>query len=93
TLCKDNLLFDEEFEDISSLDPPELTPVIDESTLLVTLPLPCTDVLGDDIVDIDLLFGEQLEILSMGDRENDFNPIRDIEELERLLANVPVPVP
>ncbi|GKE80364.1 hypothetical protein Tco_1550364 [Tanacetum coccineum] len=39
TLCYDNLLFDEEFEDISSLDPPELTPVIDESSLLVT-PLP-----------------------------------------------------
>ncbi|GJZ66113.1 hypothetical protein Tco_0622809 [Tanacetum coccineum] len=36
TLCNDNLLFDEEFEDISSLDPPESTPVIDESTLLVT---------------------------------------------------------
>ncbi|GJZ24683.1 hypothetical protein Tco_0562142 [Tanacetum coccineum] len=39
TLCYDNLIFDKEFEDISSLDPPELTPVIDESTLLVT-PLP-----------------------------------------------------
>ncbi|GJW77839.1 hypothetical protein Tco_0139521 [Tanacetum coccineum] len=49
TLCYDNPLFDEEFEDISSLDPPELTPVIDEPTLLVTLPLPCTDVLGDAI--------------------------------------------
>ncbi|GJT32810.1 hypothetical protein Tco_0923229 [Tanacetum coccineum] len=54
TLCYDNPLFDEEFEDISSLDPPELTPVIDEPTLLVTLPLPCTDVLGDAIVDIAL---------------------------------------
>ncbi|GJU49808.1 hypothetical protein Tco_1219363 [Tanacetum coccineum] len=39
TLCYDNPLFDEEFEDISSLDPPESTPVIDETTLLVT-PLP-----------------------------------------------------
>ncbi|GJX83010.1 hypothetical protein Tco_0332491 [Tanacetum coccineum] len=39
TLCYDNPLFDEEFEDISSLDPPESTPVIDESSLLVT-PLP-----------------------------------------------------
>ncbi|GJW39552.1 hypothetical protein Tco_0065397 [Tanacetum coccineum] len=39
TLCNDNPLFDEEFEDISSLDPPESTLVIDESTLLVT-PLP-----------------------------------------------------
>ncbi|GJW65333.1 hypothetical protein Tco_0117217 [Tanacetum coccineum] len=36
TLCYDNLLFDEEFEDISSLDPPELTLIIDESSLLVT---------------------------------------------------------
>ncbi|GKE16614.1 hypothetical protein Tco_1424191 [Tanacetum coccineum] len=36
TLCYDNLLFDEEFEDISSLDPTELTPVIDETSLLVT---------------------------------------------------------
>ncbi|GJV55674.1 hypothetical protein Tco_1456679 [Tanacetum coccineum] len=38
TLCYNNLLFDEEFGDISSLDPPESTPVIDESSLLVTLP-------------------------------------------------------
>nr|GEV37939.1 NAC domain-containing protein [Tanacetum cinerariifolium] len=36
TLCYDNSLFDEEFEDISSLDPPESTPVINESSLLVT---------------------------------------------------------
>ncbi|GJZ89947.1 hypothetical protein Tco_0661874 [Tanacetum coccineum] len=36
TLCNDNPLFDEEFIDISSLDPPESTPVIDKSTLLVT---------------------------------------------------------
>nr|GEW03348.1 NAC domain-containing protein [Tanacetum cinerariifolium] len=36
TLCYDNLLFDEEFEDISSMDPLESTPVIDESILLVT---------------------------------------------------------
>ncbi|GJR78220.1 hypothetical protein Tco_0149005 [Tanacetum coccineum] len=39
TLCNDNLVFDEEFEDISSLDPPKTTPVIDDSTLLVTPPL------------------------------------------------------
>nr|GEV07331.1 NAC domain-containing protein [Tanacetum cinerariifolium] len=39
TLCYDNPLIDEEFEDISSLDPPESTLVIDESSLLVT-PLP-----------------------------------------------------
>ncbi|GKC88786.1 hypothetical protein Tco_1149435 [Tanacetum coccineum] len=40
TLCNDNPLFDEEFKDISSLDPPPVsTLVIDESSLLVT-PLP-----------------------------------------------------
>ncbi|GKA23583.1 hypothetical protein Tco_0709616 [Tanacetum coccineum] len=39
TLCYDNPLFDEEFEDISSMEPPESNPVIDESSLLVT-PLP-----------------------------------------------------
>ncbi|GJX54056.1 hypothetical protein Tco_0282425 [Tanacetum coccineum] len=93
TLCNDNPLFDEEFEDISSLDLHKLTPVIDESTLLVTLPLPCTDVLGDAIVDINLLLGEQLDTLSTGDREINFNPSRDIEELERLLADDPIPVP
>ncbi|GKA13411.1 hypothetical protein Tco_0693057 [Tanacetum coccineum] len=38
TLCYDNLLFDDEFEDISSLDPLESTPVINESTFLVTPP-------------------------------------------------------
>ncbi|GKD73876.1 hypothetical protein Tco_1332158 [Tanacetum coccineum] len=39
TLCNDNPLFDEEFKDISSLDPFKSTPIIDESSLLVT-PLP-----------------------------------------------------
>ncbi|GJX30646.1 hypothetical protein Tco_0240501 [Tanacetum coccineum] len=92
-LLFDNPLFDEEFEDISSLDPPELTLVIDEHTLLDTLPLPCTDVLGDAIVDIDLVLGEHLDTLSTGDREIDIDPIRDIEELERLLAYDPVLVP
>ncbi|GKC24408.1 hypothetical protein Tco_1026558 [Tanacetum coccineum] len=47
TLCNNNLLFDEEFEDIN----------------------------------IDLLLGEHLDTLSMGDREINFNPSRDIEEL------------
>nr|GFC39023.1 NAC domain-containing protein [Tanacetum cinerariifolium] len=92
-LCYDNPVIDDEFEDISSLDLLELIPVIDESTLLVTLPLPCTDVLGDAIVDIDLLLGENLDTLSMGDMEINFNPSRDIEELERLLADDPIPVP
>ncbi|GJR23892.1 hypothetical protein Tco_0972419 [Tanacetum coccineum] len=59
TLCKDNSLFDEEFEDIN----------------------------------IDLPLGEPLDTLLTRDREIDFNPSRDIEELERLLADDPVPVP
>ncbi|GKD17168.1 hypothetical protein Tco_1206326 [Tanacetum coccineum] len=93
TLCYDNPLFDKEFKDISSLDPFKLTLVIDEPTLLVTLPLPCIDALGDAIVDIALPLGEHLDTLSTGDREIDFNPSRDIEELERLLTDDPVPVP
>ncbi|GJZ07993.1 hypothetical protein Tco_0542276 [Tanacetum coccineum] len=72
---------------------PELTPVIDEPTLLDTLPLSCTDVLGDALVNIDLPLGEPLDTLSTEDREIKFNPSRDIEELEHLLANDPVLVP
>nr|GEX84980.1 hypothetical protein [Tanacetum cinerariifolium] len=41
-------------------------------------PSPRHDVLGERKVDIDLPFGENLETLSTGDREIDFNP-RDIE--------------
>ncbi|GJR09499.1 hypothetical protein Tco_0792151 [Tanacetum coccineum] len=91
TLCNDNPLFDEEFEDISSLVLAELTPVIDESTLLVTLPSPYLVVLGDE--KIDLLLRDDLDTLLTEDREIDFNPSRDIEELECLLADDPVPVP
>ncbi|GJR62781.1 ribonuclease H-like domain-containing protein [Tanacetum coccineum] len=64
-----------------------------ECSMPIELPLPCTDVLGDAIVDIDLLLGEHLDTLSIKDREIDFNPIRDIEELERLLADNLVLVP
>ncbi|GJW30568.1 hypothetical protein Tco_0047443 [Tanacetum coccineum] len=64
-----------------------------ECSMPIDPPLPCTDVLGDTIVNIDLLLGKHLDTLSMGDREVDFNPSRDIEELERLLADDPVPVP
>ncbi|GJS99070.1 hypothetical protein Tco_0820240 [Tanacetum coccineum] len=63
-----------------------------ECDMPVNTPLPYTDVLGDAIVDIDLPFGEHLDTLSTRDREIDFNSIRDIEELERLLADDPVPV-
>ncbi|GKD58154.1 hypothetical protein Tco_1295663 [Tanacetum coccineum] len=64
-----------------------------ECNMPIDLPLPCTDVLGDTIVDIDLLLGEHLDTLSTGDREIDFNPIRGIDELERLLVDDRVPVP
>ncbi|GJT63527.1 hypothetical protein Tco_1007060 [Tanacetum coccineum] len=63
-----------------------------ECSMPINPPLPCVDVLGDIIVDIDLLLGEHLDTFSTGDREIDFNPIRDIEELERLLGDDPVPV-
>ncbi|GKE19385.1 hypothetical protein Tco_1426962 [Tanacetum coccineum] len=54
---------------------------------------PCTDVFGDALVNIDLPLGEPLDTLSTEDREIKFNPSRDIEELEHLLANDPVLVP
>ncbi|GJZ70498.1 hypothetical protein Tco_0634048, partial [Tanacetum coccineum] len=63
-----------------------------ECDMPVNTPLPTTEVLGDAIVDIDLPLGEHLDTLSTRDREVDFNPSRDIEELERLLANDLVPV-
>ncbi|GJT46410.1 hypothetical protein Tco_0955125 [Tanacetum coccineum] len=76
-------------------------PISRESELtLVNLDLECSvsiysppDVLGDVIEDIDLPLGEHLDTLSMGDKEIDFNPSRDIEELEHLLSFDPVPVP
>ncbi|GKA25077.1 hypothetical protein Tco_0711110 [Tanacetum coccineum] len=37
-----------------------------ECSMPIDLPLPCTDVLGDAIVDIDLLLGEHLDTLSIG---------------------------
>ncbi|GKC86195.1 hypothetical protein Tco_1141912, partial [Tanacetum coccineum] len=42
---------------------------------------------------INLPLGDPLDTLSMKDREIDFNPSRDIDELERLLADDPIPVP
>ncbi|GJV44073.1 retrovirus-related pol polyprotein from transposon 17.6 [Tanacetum coccineum] len=56
-----------------------------------TPPSPYLVVLGDEM--IDLLLRDDLDTLSMGDRDIDFNPCRDIEELERLLANDPIPFP
>ncbi|GJX91080.1 hypothetical protein Tco_0344406 [Tanacetum coccineum] len=85
----------------SSVD--DLVPILRESevtsvcndlkcNILATTPLPITDV-REEKLDIDLPLVEHLDTLSTGDREMDFNPIRDIEELERLLADDPVPVP
>nr|GEW43484.1 NAC domain-containing protein [Tanacetum cinerariifolium] len=49
--------------------------------------------LGKKNLDIDLPLGEHLDTLSTGDKEIDFDHIRDIEQLERLLADDPIPVP
>ncbi|GKC31039.1 hypothetical protein Tco_1038333 [Tanacetum coccineum] len=54
-----------------------------------TPPSPYLVVLGVEM--IDLLLRNDLETLSMGDRDIDFNPCRDIEELEHLLANEFIP--
>ncbi|GKD34577.1 hypothetical protein Tco_1250086, partial [Tanacetum coccineum] len=59
-----------------------------ECSMPIDPPLPCTDVLGDVIVDIDLLLREHLDTLSTMDMEIDFNPSRDIEELEQLLPMI-----
>ncbi|GJY88311.1 hypothetical protein Tco_0502939 [Tanacetum coccineum] len=56
-----------------------------------TPPSPYLVVLGDE--KIDLLLRDDLDTHLTGDREIDFNPSQDIEELERLLANDHVPVP
>ncbi|GKD88013.1 hypothetical protein Tco_1359167 [Tanacetum coccineum] len=64
-----------------------------ECSMPIDPPLPCTDVFGDAIVDIGLPLREHLDTLSTGDREIDFNPSRDTEEIERLLADDPVLVP
>ncbi|GJZ44125.1 hypothetical protein Tco_0591380 [Tanacetum coccineum] len=53
--------------------------------------LPCIVVLRDE--EIDLLLRDDLDTLSTGDREIDFDPSRDIEELKCLLADDPIAVP
>ncbi|GJZ36889.1 hypothetical protein Tco_0583080 [Tanacetum coccineum] len=50
-----------------------------------TPPSPYLVVLGDEMTD--LLLRDDLDTLSTGDKDIDFNPYRDIEELEHLLAN------
>ncbi|GKD68543.1 hypothetical protein Tco_1322633 [Tanacetum coccineum] len=56
-----------------------------------TPPSPYLVVLGDET--IDLLLRDDLYTLLMRDREIDFNPCRDIEELECLLVDDPIPIP
>ncbi|GJX77235.1 hypothetical protein Tco_0324046 [Tanacetum coccineum] len=63
-----------------------------ECDMPATTALPTTDV-REEILDINLPLGKHLDTLSTGDKEIDFDPFRDIEELERLLADDPVPVP
>nr|GEV14737.1 NAC domain-containing protein [Tanacetum cinerariifolium] len=72
----------------------EVTSVCDdlECNMPITTHFPPTDV-REEKLDIDLPLGEHLDTLSTGDREIDFDPIRDIEELELLLADDHVPVP
>ncbi|GKC16753.1 hypothetical protein Tco_1013535 [Tanacetum coccineum] len=72
----------------------EVTSVYDDlecSMPLDSPPSPRFDVLGERKVDIAL--GEHFDTLSTGDKEINFDPIRDIEELERLLNDDPVLVP
>ncbi|GJW53893.1 hypothetical protein Tco_0097978 [Tanacetum coccineum] len=56
-----------------------------------TPPSPYLVILGDEKTN--LLLRDDLDTHLMGDREIDFNPCRDIKELECLLANDPIPVP
>ncbi|GKA11176.1 hypothetical protein Tco_0690609 [Tanacetum coccineum] len=93
---ENNRIFKELLRTLKTNSPvgePEGSNDFTECSIPIDPPLPCNDFLGDTIVDIDLLLGEHLDTLSTGDREIDFNPIRDIEELERLLTDDPVPVP
>ncbi|GJV91232.1 hypothetical protein Tco_1539045 [Tanacetum coccineum] len=91
TLCNDNPLFDEEFEDISFLDLPKSTPVIDDFSLLVTPPPASKKLSLREVERFDLFFsltqsGEEtrvMEIPSFSFHHIPSHPSRDIEELER----------
>ncbi|GKC63657.1 hypothetical protein Tco_1096255 [Tanacetum coccineum] len=63
-----------------------------ECDMPATTSFPTTDVREENL-DINLPIREHLDTLLTGDREINFNPSRDIEELERLLADDPIPVP
>ncbi|GJS86471.1 hypothetical protein Tco_0769107 [Tanacetum coccineum] len=62
-----------------------------ECDMPATTPLPTIDVREENL-EINLPLGEHLDTLSTGDREIDFNPSREIEERERLLADDRLPV-
>ncbi|GJR51297.1 zinc finger, CCHC-type, retrotransposon gag domain protein [Tanacetum coccineum] len=70
TLCNDNPLFDEEFEDISFLDLPKSTPVIDDFSLLV-IPPPASKKLSlREVERFDLFFfltqsGEETRVMEI----------------------------
>ncbi|GKD72645.1 hypothetical protein Tco_1330927 [Tanacetum coccineum] len=63
-----------------------------ECDMPATTPLPTTDIREENLY-INLPLGEHFDTLSTGDREINFDPIRDIEELERLLDDDHVLVP
>nr|GEV62704.1 hypothetical protein [Tanacetum cinerariifolium] len=61
-----------------------------KSNVVDLVPIPRESKLTLDSTDLECR--EHLDSLSTGDREVDFNPSKDIEELERLLADDHVPV-
>ncbi|GJY15134.1 hypothetical protein Tco_0385556 [Tanacetum coccineum] len=62
-----------------------LVPILRESEVtLVNTDLECS---------IDLPFGEDLDTLLLGDREFDFNPLRDVENLGRFIADDLILIP
>nr|GEV46952.1 hypothetical protein [Tanacetum cinerariifolium] len=77
---------------LATIEPLDILLIKDEYGMPIdTPPSPYLVVLGDK--KIDLLLRDNLDALLTGDRKIDFNPCRDIEELERLLADDPVPFP
>nr|GEY08750.1 NAC domain-containing protein [Tanacetum cinerariifolium] len=87
TLCNDNPLFDEEFRDISSLDLPESTPVIDE---------------GNDEGNVDLFFRTSSYTITpscciLTERETANRHVRRLDEMQSkidsLIMNLSTSIP
>ncbi|GKD59092.1 hypothetical protein Tco_1296601 [Tanacetum coccineum] len=57
-----------------------------------TPPLPCTNVLGEENLDIDLPFREQVDTLLMEDKEINLNSLRGVKNLGIFLADDHVPI-